>query len=93
MHSLKTFFLATALVFMLFLSGCAASTEDLATEVRSSIEEKVKAEGIKVEDFSLSHKGGNEYKGILETKEANGNFTYAVDVVYDGNTFTWEIAD
>lgn len=39
----------------------------------------------------LVEKGNNEYSGVLETTETNGEFTYTVKVIYDGETFTWEI--
>lgn len=91
MIDIRTFLVALALIIS--IAGCSISTEDLTNEVRSSIEEQLKGEDITVKSFLLTHKGGNEYRGILETKEPNGNFTYAVDVVFDGRAFTWEIAN
>ena len=78
-------------VFSMLIVGCSASTEDLAKDVQTSIKEKFKGEGIEIKSFMLTHKGGNEYKGILETKEPGGEFTYSVDVIYDGSAFSWDI--
>ena len=44
-----------------------------------------------IENFSLIHKGGNEYKGLLEINEDGERFTISVDVTFDGTTFIWEI--
>lgn len=71
--------------------SCSLSTDDLAIEVQKSMEEKFKPEGIIVKSLLLTKKGGNVYSGILETKEPNGEFTYTVEVIYDGENMTWEI--
>lgn len=75
------------------------------------LEENDNGMGIKVVDFSLVHKGGNEYKGILELIVENpvadmlNNLTeqeilnknveikYSVEVIYDGEMYSWEILD
>jgi len=76
---------------LMLLTACSVSTEDLAKDVQASMEEKFKGENITIKSFMLTHKGGNEYKGILETKEPNGEFVYSVEVIYDGKAFSWEI--
>lgn len=67
------------------------STEDLAEEVKANMEQNFKGENIQIESLILTKKGGNEYKGILTTKEPGGNFSYTVEVIYDGDYITWEV--
>lgn len=70
--------------------GCdRLSTEELTSQVRASMEKKYSGSGVVIQKFMLTKKGGNEYSGILETREPNGQFTYRVDVIYDGKSFTW----
>ena len=80
-----------ALVVTAFAFGCSLSTEDLAVQVQADMEKTLSDSGIKVKSFILTKKGGNEYKGILETIEPLGEFTYSVEVIYDGKMFTWEV--
>mgnify|MGYP000446902578 CR=1 FL=1 len=87
-NSIAIFLIAITLV------SCRLSTNELAEEVQKSMLEKFKSEGaadIKVKSFMLTEKGNNEYAGILETTEPNGEFTYKIKVIYDGENFTWEI--
>jgi len=82
------------LMLALSLSACSPSTEDIAREVRANIEEYFSEDsGVEVREFNLVHKGGNEYRGILKTKEPAGEFTYSVEVIYDGNMFSWKVID
>ena len=91
------------------------TTEELAQEVKQNmIEHFAESDDwvdVKLVDFSLVHKGGNEYKGIIELiienpvadlfntafendyveLKKNIEVSYPVEVIYDGNTFTWEI--
>lgn len=83
-------------IFLIALTvvSCRLSTNELTEEVQKSILEKFKSQGgtgIKIKSFMLVEKGNNEYSGVLETTETNGEFTYTVKVIYDGETFTWEI--
>ena len=80
-----------AMVVAAFAVGCSISTEDLAAQVQQDIEKSLAERNIKVKSFALTKKGGNEYKGILETIEPLGEFTYPVEVIYDGKMFTWEV--
>ena len=89
----KLALIVTVMVTALALISCSLSTEELAQQVQSHIEEKLNPEGITVSSFMLTKKGGNEYSGILETKEPGGKFTYSVDVIYDGEYFKWEIVN
>lgn len=83
--------IAIATLIALLVAGCSLSTEELAVEVQKSMEEKFEPENINIESLILTEKGGNVYSGILETKEPNGEFTYTVEVIYDGENMTWEI--
>ncbi len=83
--------LATVIVLAAIATGCSLSTEELTKQVRASMEEKFKGSGIQIQSLMLTKKGGNEYSGILETREPNGPFTYRVEVVYDGKTFNWQV--
>lgn len=86
-----------ALILMLFfITSCGLSTNELAEEVKISMTETFKNEGvtgIKIESLILTHKGGNEYTGILETNEEGEKFKYTVQVIYDGENMQWEIID
>ena len=88
---MKKLLSAFLLSFTLLLAACSVSTEDLAKEVQANMEQKFAGEGIRITSFMLTKKGGNEYAGVLETAEPNGEFTYSVKVIYDGSSFTWEI--
>lgn len=48
---------------------------------------------IRIKDLTLVHEMDNVYSGILETQEPDGEYSYNVKVVYDGETFTWEILE
>jgi hypothetical protein len=81
---------------LFIISSCSLSTDELAEEVKMSMEETWEKEGItgmKIESFMLTHKGGNEYSGILETIEDGESFKYTVQVIYDGDNMNWEIIE
>ena len=92
------------------------STDELAQEIeRDIIEHFIENSDIgkaKLLDFSLIHKGGNEYKGMVdvsienpftdvfgsdmseqEKKSFNIESTYTVEVIYDGESYSWEFLD
>ena len=104
------------LLFIPLVFACdTLTTEELAKEVKQNmIEHFAESDDwvdVKLVDFSLVHKGGNEYKGIIELiienpvadlfnttfendyveLKKNIEVSYPVEVIYDGNTFTWEI--
>jgi hypothetical protein len=84
------------ILMLLFSTSCSLSTNELAKEVEISMQETWNNEGvagIKIESFLLTHKGGNEYSGILETNEEGEKFKYTVQVIYDGENMQWEIFD
>lgn len=93
---LKTISLSFLMIIALSLSSCRMSTNELAEKVKISMQEtwsKEDVTGIKIENFTLTHKGGNEYSGLLETDENGENFKYTVEVIYDGENMKWEIID
>jgi hypothetical protein len=82
------------LVFLVsLLAACSLSTEDLAKEVRASIEETFEENGISVtiESFSLVKRNKTEYHGVLVTTSYGVKETTSVNVVYDGKYFSWEL--
>lgn len=84
------------ILMLLFVTSCTLSTNELAEEVKISMQETWENEGvtgIEIESFLLTHKGGNEYSGILETDEEGERFIYSVEVIYDGENFKWEIVE
>ena len=88
------------LVFIVCLSlfnGCSGrlSTEDLAEQVQINMEETYEKNGldINITSFLLTHKGENEYVGVMTTSEEYGEFTYTVEVTYDGEAFMWEVKE
>jgi hypothetical protein len=82
-------------VVAVILSSSGASTDDLSKIVIKSMKEnnQFKAGSIQIKSLTLAKKSGNEYSGILETLEPNGEFTYKVRVIYDGNNTTWELLE
>jgi hypothetical protein len=80
----------------LLVTGCGLSKEDLAKEVKLSIEEtwaEQGIEGIEIKDFTLIKRGENDYRGVLKV-EADGEIgILTVNVSVDGDTFIWEIED
>ncbi len=91
----KTKLLFAVLFAVISLVSCKLSTEDLTKEVKKSMTEskQFKENSIKINSLILTKKSGNEYDGVLQTTEPNGEFTYKVAVVYDGNNMTWEIKE
>jgi hypothetical protein len=86
----------TVLIFAsIIFTSCSLSTNDLAKEVEKNMleSEQFKTNSIKIKSLILTKKSGNEYDGILETLEPNGNYTYSVEVIYDGENFTWKIVE
>ena len=73
------------------------------------LNENPDAKGTEVVDFKLVHKGGNEYKGVIDLiipnpvadlmntwseqdiLKENIEVTYVVEVIYDGESYSWEI--
>jgi hypothetical protein len=85
------------IILTVFLfSSCKLSTKELSEEVKKSMIETWQKEGvtgIQIESFMLTHKGGNEYSGLLETNEEGESFKYNVNVTYDGENMQWKIEE
>ena len=87
------------IVFFAFCSlivvGCGVSTADLTKQVKSSIEETWKEQGvkIKIDDLTLIKKSKTEYKGILNVSAYGEKQALTVNVTVDGKSFMWEIDD
>lgn len=82
------------MTLLVFLVSCkSGGIEQLRSDVLRSIEDKIQSEGggLEIESFTLTHVGGNEYVGVLETIENGQSYTYPVSVISDGTTFVWEI--
>lgn len=81
----------STLLLAMCLTACSPSIDDLTEQVKENMTEKFKSSGVSISSLILTKKGGNEYSGVLETREPGGQFTYNVDVVYDGKSFTWSV--
>lgn len=46
---------------------------------------------LKVGDLSLAHRGGNDYRGIVEISDGNETAELMVEVTYDGKMFIWQV--
>ena len=105
------------LVFISLVFSCEQrmSTEELTQEIKQNMiehfAENDDVADIKLVDLKLVHKGGNEYKGIVDViienpvadllnnafendyieLKKNIEVTYSVEVIYDGESFSWEI--
>ncbi len=88
MKTIKT--LLFAAIIAIALSSCGNSIEEVTKNVKSSMEEEFQGKGITIKRLDLVKKAKNEYSGILETSELNGNFKYSVEVVDDGEQFIWK---
>jgi len=105
----KVFYLFLVFAFL----SCGMSTTELEEAVKQNIIEQLNenpdAKGTEVVDFQLVHKGGNEYKGVIDLiipnpvadlmndwseqdiLKKNIEVTYMVEVIYDGNGYSWQI--
>tara|TARA_A200000113_G_C8660231_1_gene288821 strand:+ start:32 stop:304 length:273 start_codon:yes stop_codon:yes gene_type:complete len=83
------------LLFIPLFFACALSTEELAKEIKQSMIEQYADSDFDIEvvDFSLVHKGGNEYKGFLELNVDGNEYKRTVEVIYDGDSYSWEVLD
>jgi len=64
---------------------------DLEAIVLQDITESLQEDNIRVNDFQLVRIGKNKYQGILYTNEDDGTYTYYVDVVSDGDYYSWSM--
>jgi hypothetical protein len=86
-------YLLLFLIIVICSCQSGGSTNDLQSQVRAEIEKSLQKKGInlQVTSFVLTHISGNEYAGILVTNEEGIEYTYPVNVIYDGETYLWEI--
>lgn len=87
--------LGALIITLTVVTSCSMSTEELSNQVITSMKdnEQFKSNSIKIKSLILTKKAGNEYSGVLETKEPNGDFNYTVEVIYDGENMTWKILE
>ncbi|MGY2402189.1 hypothetical protein [Pseudomonas sp. SDO5271_S396] len=92
--------LKVALVFtasLLCLGNAQAANEELAQEVKESIQEQWDKDTSpgenKVKEVTLIKKGTNKYRGLLEVAGPDGDETLSVDVMVDEDNLIWEIVD
>lgn len=90
----------TALVFAayLFCVGSAkAANEELAQEVRESIQEQWDSDTSpgenRIKDLTLIKRGENKYRGIVEVEGPDGPETLIVKVMVDDDNLIWEVVD
>jgi hypothetical protein len=89
------------LFIALLISACnnGNNIELLTSEIRSEIDAQLQDRAteagitLPVNSFILTHESGNDYIGVLETTEGGVDVQYIVDVVYDGNSYIWQIRD
>ena len=105
------------LLLLLTFYACETrmSTEELTQEIKQNMiehfAENDDVADIKLVDLKLVHKGGNEYKGIVDViienpvadllndwseqdiLKKNIEVTYTVEVIYDGEMYSWEIQE
>ena len=82
------------------------SSDDLARSVRFAMQEQIDANtgswaelldcddvygGIKVENVSLVHIDGKQYRGYAELSVGGFRFNRPVSVICDGDNFMWEL--
>ena len=102
------------LLFIPLVFGCdTLTTEELTQEIKQNMiehfAENDNGADVKLVDFKLVHKGGNEQKGVVELVienpvadlmnnwteqeilKKNIEVTYPVEVIYDGEMYSWEI--
>lgn len=92
---MKKFLFAIA-ISALLLSCQKLTTSQLNREVRKSMRETFIKEGqigVSIVNLTLVHEEGNYYTGVVRLRYDGGTYEHAVNVVYDGDSFAWEILD
>jgi hypothetical protein len=82
----------------LSLASCdlRMSADELATEVQQSMVETWKEQGFTpkvTKGLRLTHKGGNEYVGLITLSVDGESEQFSVNVTYDGNNVQWEVVE
>lgn len=69
--------------------------DELRTEVQANIAQTFAKDpqysNVRVEDFQLVHKSGNQYEGLLKVSQSGESAELAVNVTYDGERFMWQV--
>ena len=73
----------------LVLSACSAPIDDVADQIRQDIINQIDADY--VGEVILVHKGGNDYKGMVDIQVDGYVYTCSLEVTYDGYAYTWEL--
>lgn len=81
--------LLLSVILITFMASCGQSTDEIRDKVKADMEQKFKGKGIIIKSFKVTKKTGNEYKGVMETSELYGNYSYEVDIVCDGDKIAW----
>ncbi len=91
------------LLFIPLVFACSLSNAELEEWVVESMTETFKEtsglEDAEILEFTLVHKGGNEYVGLLTINQRNiftddmMEMKYEVEVIYDGENVKWQIQD
>ena len=93
------------ILFLFVIISCdfRLSTQELAETIEKDLIERLANDpdtaDVEFVEFNLLHKGGNEYLGMLEVLEPNAvtgekdEVKFDVEVLYDGETYRWEILD
>ncbi len=85
-----------AVFFLVLLTGCGLSKEDIGQAVKESMQETLKSDpsfkkyNLKVSDVSVFQKGGNNYKGMVSIEYKGNSHNVSVEILVDGNNVMWE---
>ena len=79
-------------IVALVVCSCGASVEELSEEVRKEIKAEYSKDyyNVVVGDFTLVHKGGNDYESVVDITLDGVTTRFALKVLYDGDAFTWK---
>jgi len=82
---------------LLCLGTAYAANEELAQEVKESIQEewdKTTSPGEnKIKELTLIKRGENKYRGLLEVDGPDGEESLIVKVMVDDDNIIWEVVD
>lgn len=77
------------------LSSSSLSTPELRSEVESNIRDtwakKPELRSARIRRFTIVHRGGNQYDGLLEATIEGEEVILGVDITYDRSGFMWQI--
>ena len=94
---LAVLLLLSAAVAVPLAGGLRLTTTELQTQVQQSIQETWAKEptlaGAQINSFTLIHKSGNEYEGLLEITRDGETEKLKVDVTFDGRQFMWKVRE